>query len=198
MYRTTSFGRTNGFLPPANVVCEGYVFTPVCDSVNRMGGRAWLLRGVGGGGCAWLFRGGAWLLPGGCAWLLRGHAWLLLGGGMRGCSGGACVVAPGGHAWFFLGGVCIGYDEIRSMSGRYASYWNAFLLSKIFGRKNEVHSQKNNTIVDIHSTSGLKIESAVQYSDCKSDIPIIHVNILIYTVYMEICIYSYCCYWQQH
>ena len=24
----------NIFLPPANVVCEGYVFTPVCDSVN--------------------------------------------------------------------------------------------------------------------------------------------------------------------
>ena len=34
------------FLLPANVVCEGYVFTPVCDSVNRGacvpgGGRAW-------------------------------------------------------------------------------------------------------------------------------------------------------------
>ena len=33
--------------------------------------------------------------------------------------GGACLVA---------GGACIGYDEIRSMSGRYASYWNAFLF----------------------------------------------------------------------
>ena len=50
------------FLPPANVVCEGYVFTPVCDSVNRgacvvaPGGRAWLLLGGGmhgEGGCAW-------------------------------------------------------------------------------------------------------------------------------------------------
>ena len=41
-------------LPPSNVVCEGYVFTPVCDSVNRGGG------------------------------------------GVRGCSGGACMVAPGG------------------------------------------------------------------------------------------------------
>ena len=53
-------------LPPANVVCEGYVFTPVCDSVNRGGG----MRGCSGG-----------------------HAWLLRGGGMRGCSGGggACV-----------------------------------------------------------------------------------------------------------
>ena len=28
---------------------------------------------------------------------------------------------------FSGGGACVGYDEIRSMSGRYASYWNAFL-----------------------------------------------------------------------
>ena len=26
------------------------------------------------------------------------------------------------------GGASVGYDEIRSMSGRYASYWNAFLF----------------------------------------------------------------------
>ena len=53
-----------------------------------------------------------------------------------------CMVFSGGwHAWFFWGvcmvaggsvhgcqGACIGYDEIRSMSGRYASYWNAFLF----------------------------------------------------------------------
>ena len=37
--------------------------------------------------------------------------------------GGACMV--GGHTWQ---GVVRGrYYEIRSMSGRYASYWNAFL-----------------------------------------------------------------------
>ena len=60
---------------------------------------------------------------GGCAWLLwGGHVWLLGGGmcgcfqgglGMRGCSGGAwmvapggaCVVAPGGHVWLLRGGV---------------------------------------------------------------------------------------------
>ena len=48
-----------------------------------------------------------------------GHAWLL--GGMHGC---------GGHAQ--LWGACIGYDEIRSISGRYASYWNAFLLNIVF------------------------------------------------------------------
>ena len=59
----------------------------------------------------------------------RGHAWLQ-GGGMHSCRGGcvlagACMVV-GGHAWWW--GACMGYDEIRSMSGRYASYWNAFLL----------------------------------------------------------------------
>ena len=32
----------------------------------------------------------------------------------------------GVHGFFW--GECIGYDEIWSMSGRYASYWNAFLL----------------------------------------------------------------------
>ena len=72
-------------------------------------------------------------------------------GGMHGCRGhvggmhgrwGACVVA-GGHVWLWgacmvLGGVhgcrgaCIEYDKIRSMSGRYASYWNAFLLHGYF------------------------------------------------------------------
>ena len=86
---------------------QGNIFTPVCHSVHR--------------------------------------------GGMHGCSGGgACVVAPGGACVVLFGGVCMvlfggacmvlfrggvrgffsffGYNEIRSMSGRYASYWNAFLF----------------------------------------------------------------------
>ena len=59
-----------------------------------------------------------------------GHAWLLPGGGMRGffAWGGMRGFFWGGHAWFLRGGACVGYDEIRSMSGRYASYWNAFLF----------------------------------------------------------------------
>ena len=88
-------------------------------------------RGVHGchGGCM-VARGHVWL-PGGVHGCL-GHAWLP--GGVHGCQG-ACMVAPGvegmcgcwgGHAW--LPGGYIGYDEIRSMSGRYASYWNAFLF----------------------------------------------------------------------
>ena len=48
-------------------------------------------------------------------------------GGVCGC-GGACMVVGGG------GGACVAYDEIRSMSGRYASYWNAFLLIYHFSK----------------------------------------------------------------
>ena len=55
------------------------------------------------------------------------------GGGMRGCSGGACVVAPGGMRGCSRGGGVRGFfHEIRSMSGRYASYWNAFLFAVSF------------------------------------------------------------------
>ena len=64
----------------------------------------------------------ACVVAGGCGWLW-GH--------VCGCRG-ACMVAAGhawrrgGHAWWQGAGV--GYEEIRSMSGRYASYWNAFLF----------------------------------------------------------------------
>ena len=59
-----------------------------------------------------------------CSW----GACIVAHGGMHGCSGGACMVAPGGHVWL-LGGVCVVFfpDEVRSMSGRYASYWNAIV-----------------------------------------------------------------------
>ena len=73
----------------------------------------------GGGVCVVAPGGHAWLLWGGMCGCSGGHAWLL---------GGACVVAPGGHAWFLGGGVRGFFHEIRSMSGRYASYWNAFLF----------------------------------------------------------------------
>ena len=96
------------------------------------GGHVWLLLG-GMHGCSWgacvvALGGCAWLLQGGHAWLLRGCAWLLRGG-VHGCS-------REGRAWLLLGGmrgwsggsVCGFFNEIRSMSGRYTSYWNAFLL----------------------------------------------------------------------
>ena len=62
-------------LPPANVVCKGYIFTGVCDSVK--GGHAWLLPG-GMRGCS-------------------GGACVVFAGGMRDFCRGACVVfARGG------------------------------------------------------------------------------------------------------
>ena len=85
------------------------------------------------GGCAWFYSGG-----------VRGFIWGGMRGFIRGVRGfiwGACMVLFGG-AWFYSGGACVvlsrggmrgfssfsGYNEIRSMSRRYASYWNAFLL----------------------------------------------------------------------
>ena len=89
----------------------------------------------GGGMC-----GGA-CVAGQCAWQGacmasgmngRGHAW-------QGCVAGEACMA-GGHGW--QGGMCGSggmhgrYYEIWSMSGQYASYWNAFLfygLLTVFG-----------------------------------------------------------------
>ena len=82
-------------LPPANVVCEGYVFTPVCDSVQ--GGRTWPgvcvwpggdMRGKGGacvvkgGMCG---KGGAGVVKGAC--MTKGGLWQR---GVHG-KGGACM-----------------------------------------------------------------------------------------------------------
>ena len=148
---STTEGGVNLLLPPANVVCEGYIFTGVCDSVNRGG-----MHGCSGGGyvvaprgsvCGCSGGGHASLLQGGVCGCLGGHVWFLLGGcvwflpgGMHGfywgrawfLLGGHAWFLLGGHVWFFPGGACVGYDEIRSVGGRYASYWNAFLFSKIF------------------------------------------------------------------
>ena len=77
----------------------------------------------------------------------RGACMVALGG-VCGCSGGVCFFSRGMHGFFWgggmhgffqvgvrgfsWGGACIGYDEIRSMSGLYASYWNALLLYHFF------------------------------------------------------------------
>ena len=110
----------------------------------------------GGGGHAWLLWGVCMVAPGGCVVAPGGGVCGCSWEGVCGCSGqgggggGVCMVAPGGHAWLLWGGVCgcsrgVGGmrgcsgggehawllrrdTEIRSMSGRYASYWNAFLL----------------------------------------------------------------------
>ena len=108
-------------------------------------------------GACMVSRGHAWLLGGmhGCGGVCGlGGGMCGCPGGMCGCQGacmvawGACMVAGGmcccqGDAWLPRGcvwlwgacmvaggGACIGHDEIRSISGRYASYWNAFLCKK--------------------------------------------------------------------
>ena len=70
--------------------------------------------------------------PGGHVWLLWGVCMVAPGGvymvaprGVHGCSQGTCMVAPGGGG---MHGIRLD-TEIRSMSGRYASYWNAFLFT---------------------------------------------------------------------
>ena len=115
-------------LPPANVVCEGYVFTPVCDSVNGKG-----VRGCSRGGACVVAPGAGVCGKGGRAWQrggMRGKGGMrcergvcMAKGGMRGEGGG--VHGEGGCAWYApprpprYG---------RSLRGRYASYWNAFLF----------------------------------------------------------------------
>ena len=111
-------------LSPANEVCEGYVFTGVCLSTGGggcmvVGGHAWLQLGMNGCSRGCIFGGcmveGVWL-QGACmvvgVWL---QGVCMAVGGMHGCGGCACV----------------GYNEIWSMSRRYASYWNAFLFKDI-------------------------------------------------------------------
>ena len=86
-----------------------------------------------GGACMVLFGGHAWFYLGGVrgfiqggmrGFIRRGHAWFYLGGAWF-YSGGHVWFYSGGRAWFF---------QIRSMSGRYTSYWNAFLLPNIVTR----------------------------------------------------------------
>ena len=84
-----------------------------------------------------------------------GHAWQ---GGMRGR--GVCMVggmhgrghALWGHAWqgaCMVGGMRGRYYEIRSMSGRYASYWNAFLLQHRFDLFNNIYLSLNENTIRI-------------------------------------------------
>ena len=117
-----SFTRT--FLPPQQSRGK-VIFSEACvkNSVHR-GGHAWQ-GGMCGRGCAWQ---GAYMMGGMCgrggACVAGGHAWqgdMHGGGGMhgRGCAWQGCAWQGGMHGRYY---------EIRSMSGRYTSYWNAFLF----------------------------------------------------------------------
>ena len=85
--------------------------------------------------CGFIWGGMHGFIQGGMHGFIRGACVVAPRGGMRGCSRGACMVAPGGRAWLLRGGVRGFFDEIRSMSGRYASYWNAFLFLVLFADK---------------------------------------------------------------
>ena len=89
------------------------------------GGMCGFIRGV----CVVLFGGHAWFYSGGVRGFIRGEGvWFYLGG-MCGFIWGACMVLFGGGMRGFSS--FFGYNEIRSMRGRYASYWNAFLLTSM-------------------------------------------------------------------
>ena len=103
-----------------------------------LGGHAWFhlggMRGFIWGGMRGFIWGACVVLLGGMrGFIWGGHVWFYWGG-MHGFIWGACMVLSGGAACVVLsGGVrgfssFFGYNEIRSMSGRYASYWNAFLF----------------------------------------------------------------------
>ena len=82
------------------------------------------MRGFIWGACMVLF-GGV------CVVLFGGHMWFYLGGMVL--LGGHVRFYSGGMRGFIWGGMCgffsfFGYNEIGSMSGRYAFYWNAFLF----------------------------------------------------------------------
>ena len=82
------------YLPPANEVCEGYVFTGVCLSTRggmhgcSGGGQEGMCVVAPGGACMVAPGGHAWLLLGGHVWLLQGACMVAPRGGMCGCSGG--------------------------------------------------------------------------------------------------------------
>ena len=86
------------------------------------------------GGHAWFYSGGVHgFIQGGMHGFIRGGMCGFIWGGMHGFIWGVHGFIRGGHAWFYSGGMrgfssFFGYNEIRSMSGRYASYWNAFLF----------------------------------------------------------------------
>ena len=93
-------------LPPANEVCEVYVITLVCQSFCSQG-RGLNLEVCIGGVC----------IQGDPVGSASGESTFR---GSRSASRGVCIRG--------LGRPPTGYYWIRSTSGRYASYWNAFLF----------------------------------------------------------------------
>ena len=76
--KTNPYLTPDEFLPPANELCKGYVFTGVCLSTGHVHGK-------GGMGHAW----GGMCGRGHASW---GHAWQVT------CVVGACIAR--GHVWW--------------------------------------------------------------------------------------------------
>ena len=149
----------HSLLPPANEVWGKVIF--LHQFVILFTGGACVVA-PGRGACVVAPGGHVWLHQGACVVLFGGHAWFYLGvrgfiWGVNGFIWGACMVlfGGGGHAWFYSGGYAwfylggmrgffsfFGYNEIRSMSRRYASYWNAFLY-RVFSPKDDIFINVN-------------------------------------------------------
>ena len=115
-------------LPPTNEVCEGYVFTPVCQSFCSQGwGMCGCMGGMHGcGGHAWLQGAVCMVVRGvcgyrGCVWLW-GCTWLQ--GGMHGCRGHACLWG----ACMVVGGMCGGKGDVRGIRRDTVYEWAVCIL----------------------------------------------------------------------
>ena len=119
-------------LPPATKLGQGNIFRSVCQEFCPQSG-GYMTGGAMCGKGGMHVRGHVW--QGGPVWWgaceargvhSRGHVWQ-----------GACIAE--GHAWqggMHGGGACMawgGMPGIRSISGWYAYYWNAFLLFYFVG-----------------------------------------------------------------
>ena len=85
------------------------------------------MHGCSGGACVVLFGGCAWFYLGRVHGFIQGVCVVLFGGVHGFIQGGMHGFIWGGMRGFFS---FSGYNEIRSMSGRYASYCNAFLSER--------------------------------------------------------------------
>ena len=97
------FLRCLSLITALNEVCEGYVFTGVCDFVNKGGGG-----GVPG--------------PGG----------VCSQGGVVCSRGRVCSLGMSGLGGLVLGGCLVETPRDGHCCGRYVSYWNAFLFFDLF------------------------------------------------------------------
>ena len=114
----------------ACMVARGHVWLPGACMVARLGGVCGCQGGVHGCQGACMVAEGACMVAVGGMCGCQGVC--VVAGGMCGCQGGMRGCEGCAWLWGACGGVCIGYDEIWSMTGWYASYWNAFLFEFAF------------------------------------------------------------------